>query len=125
MWELPDSQNLMTYGVTKNSGTLLYQVIADETLAEKMQIISVHPGTIFTEVWQNYGVDKTYLPFDEGKYQLLYHQLLRIWIDADSDSRGPARSVGRLGFFAGSSIPAWPLRLGFLGCRGVEKWTSP
>lgn len=71
MWQLPDSQNLMTYGVTKNSGTLLHQIIADETPAEKMQIVSVHPGTIFTEVWENYGVDRTYLPFDDSKCSVL------------------------------------------------------
>ncbi|KAH6660565.1 short chain dehydrogenase [Truncatella angustata] len=37
------------YGLTKNAGTLLMQVIAREISPEAMQIVSFHPGAVFTQ----------------------------------------------------------------------------
>lgn len=38
-----------TYGLTKNAGTLLLQQIAKDTSPDEMQVVSYHPGGIFTE----------------------------------------------------------------------------
>lgn len=45
-----------TYGLTKNSGTLLMQRIAQDTDPKKMQILSIHPGGIWTKMSKNHGV---------------------------------------------------------------------
>ncbi|KAK5659735.1 hypothetical protein OQA88_946 [Cercophora sp. LCS_1] len=44
------------YGVTKNSGTLLMQRIAQDTDPRKMQILSIHPGGIWTKMSASHGV---------------------------------------------------------------------
>ncbi|KAF6815317.1 D-erythrulose reductase [Colletotrichum sojae] len=38
-----------SYSLTKNSGTLLLQQIAKDTPPEKMQVVSFHPGTVYTD----------------------------------------------------------------------------
>ncbi|KAK4451986.1 NAD(P)-binding protein [Podospora aff. communis PSN243] len=45
-----------TYGLTKNSGTLLMQKIAQDTDPRKMQILSIHPGGIWTKMSKSHGV---------------------------------------------------------------------
>jgi len=38
-----------TYGMSKNSGTLLLQQVAKDVSPDRMQVNSFHPGSIFTE----------------------------------------------------------------------------
>lgn len=45
-----ESKAIPAYGLTKNAGTLLLQQIAMDTDPRQMQIVSFHPGGIFTEM---------------------------------------------------------------------------
>jgi hypothetical protein len=45
-----ESKIIPAYGLTKNAGTLLLQQIAMDADPRKMQIISFHPGGIYTEM---------------------------------------------------------------------------
>ncbi|KAK1831541.1 NAD(P)-binding protein [Podospora conica] len=45
-----ESKAIPAYGLTKNAGTLLLQQIAMDTDPRDMQIVSFHPGGIFTEM---------------------------------------------------------------------------
>lgn len=40
------------------------QNLADEAPAEKLQIISIHPGSLFTEAAQKSGYDENTIPWD-------------------------------------------------------------
>ena len=50
------------YGLTKNSGTLLVQQIAKDVKSEEMQIVSFHPGGVFTEAAKNAGYTADMFP---------------------------------------------------------------
>ncbi|KAF2495977.1 short chain dehydrogenase [Lophium mytilinum] len=58
--------NRPTYGATKNASTLLTQLIAEETPVEKVQIISYHPGAIYTDNAKSAGAPAD-LPWDDAK----------------------------------------------------------
>lgn len=53
------------YGLTKNSGTLLVQQIAAEVDPKKVHVVSYHPGVIYAGGWEDAGVPKDILPFDD------------------------------------------------------------
>ncbi|OLN98069.1 D-erythrulose reductase [Colletotrichum chlorophyti] len=53
------------YSATKNAGTLLIQLIAHDSPAEKMQIVTFHPGTVYTEAAQNANLPKEGFPYDD------------------------------------------------------------
>ncbi|ROW15080.1 hypothetical protein VPNG_03417 [Cytospora leucostoma] len=53
------------YGLTKNAGTLTIQQIALHTDPEKLQIVSFHPGVVYTDGWRKAGVPEAALPFDD------------------------------------------------------------
>ncbi|KAF2813273.1 short chain dehydrogenase [Mytilinidion resinicola] len=55
-----------TYSATKNTSTLLTQLTAAETPVEKVQIVSYHPGAIYTENVQSAGYPAD-LPWDDVK----------------------------------------------------------
>ncbi|KAI1811462.1 NAD(P)-binding protein [Poronia punctata] len=42
-------QNYLSYGLTKHACQLTLQLIAQDTAPEKMQIVSFHPGAVFTD----------------------------------------------------------------------------
>ncbi|KAK2778613.1 short chain dehydrogenase [Colletotrichum kahawae] len=54
------------YSTTKNAGTMLLQRIANDTPAEKMQIINFHPGVVYTDVFKSL-VPRDIYPFDDEK----------------------------------------------------------
>lgn len=56
-----------SYGLTKNSATLLMQQLARETDPSDTQIISFHPGAILTPNARDGGFDETSLNWDNGK----------------------------------------------------------
>ena len=39
------------YSLTKASGTLAAQLIADATTPERMQVVSFHPGMVYGQGW--------------------------------------------------------------------------
>lgn len=56
-----------TYGLTKNAGTLLVQKIAQDTDPKKMQVLSVHPGGIWTKMGKSIGVPDDAYDWDHGR----------------------------------------------------------
>lgn len=53
------------YGMTKNAGALALQVVAHEVPVEKMQVLSFHPGAIFTEAAKKAGFTEDTLAWDD------------------------------------------------------------
>ncbi|KAK4238967.1 hypothetical protein C8A03DRAFT_43339 [Achaetomium macrosporum] len=53
-----------TYSLTKNSGALLMQLIAKDTDAKDMQIVSFHPGAVLSESARNVGYTEASLDWD-------------------------------------------------------------
>ncbi|KAE8366885.1 hypothetical protein BDV27DRAFT_170419 [Aspergillus caelatus] len=47
-----------SYGATKSAGTMLLQQIAKDVPAERLQIVSYHPGGIFTELAEQAGFNR-------------------------------------------------------------------
>ncbi|KAH8889422.1 NAD(P)-binding protein [Thozetella sp. PMI_491] len=52
------------YSLTKNSGTLAIQQIAKDVDPEDMQVVSFHPGLVFTPMGEGLGVSKDAYPWD-------------------------------------------------------------
>jgi NAD(P)-dependent dehydrogenase (short-subunit alcohol dehydrogenase family) len=56
-----------SYGMTKNTGTLLVQQIAKDTDVNDMQIVSFHPGGVLTDMARSSGASEEMgIPFDDG-----------------------------------------------------------
>jgi NAD(P)-dependent dehydrogenase (short-subunit alcohol dehydrogenase family) len=55
------------YAASKGSFTHLVQLLADEVGVEKCQIISVHPGRIFTDGAKAAGYTEDSIPWDSSK----------------------------------------------------------
>ncbi|OAA60287.1 NAD(P)-binding domain protein [Niveomyces insectorum RCEF 264] len=53
-----------SYSLTKASITYAAQVIADSVKPEEIQVISFHPGMIYTDIWKSIGITQDQLPFD-------------------------------------------------------------
>ncbi|KAK2024961.1 short chain dehydrogenase [Colletotrichum zoysiae] len=53
------------YSASKNAGTLLMQLIAKDTSPEDMQVLSFHPGLVWTEAFINGGVPEDMFDFDD------------------------------------------------------------
>lgn len=61
------ADSLPTYSLTKTTGHLLLQKIAEEVDREELQIVSFHPGQILSEAGRNAGLDERSAPWDNGK----------------------------------------------------------
>ncbi len=67
MWEA--ARHRPGYGLTKNAGTALIQVIAEELSPEQMQIVSFNPGPVFTQAARNDGYTKDMFdPWNDGEF---------------------------------------------------------
>ncbi|RTE69775.1 hypothetical protein BHE90_015850 [Fusarium euwallaceae] len=53
------------YSLSKMSGHLLVQKIAEEVDREKLQVVSFHPGQILSETARSAGLDENSFPFDD------------------------------------------------------------
>ncbi|KAF2500620.1 NAD(P)-binding protein [Lophium mytilinum] len=53
------------YSLTKASGTLAIQLLANTIPEDKMQIINYHPGMIYGDSWAVGGITEDMLPFDD------------------------------------------------------------
>lgn len=60
------------YTLSKMTGTFLFQVIAQNTPATKLQIISFHPGLIFNDAWEAMRLTPDF--FDSGQSLFLISQ---------------------------------------------------
>ncbi|KAK9234767.1 hypothetical protein V1525DRAFT_459135 [Lipomyces kononenkoae] len=54
-----------TYGATKSAGTMLMQQVAKDVNPEELQIISYHPGGVYTELAEQSGFDKNDTQWDD------------------------------------------------------------
>jgi hypothetical protein len=70
MFQIPIVAARPAYSLTKASGTLAAQLIANTTPPQNMQVISFHPGMVHGVGWVEMGVTKDMLPFDDGKLSM-------------------------------------------------------
>jgi hypothetical protein len=54
------------YSLTKVSGTLAFQILANVITPDKMQIVSFHPEMIYGLPYVKKGISEDALPFDDG-----------------------------------------------------------
>ncbi|ETS87530.1 hypothetical protein PFICI_01358 [Pestalotiopsis fici W106-1] len=54
-----------SYGLTKNAGSLAMQLIAREADPEQMQIVSYHPGAVFTDAAKRAGAKEDTLDYTD------------------------------------------------------------
>jgi NAD(P)-dependent dehydrogenase (short-subunit alcohol dehydrogenase family) len=59
------------YSLNKASATYAFQLLADKVTPDKIQIISFHPGLIYSGAWEAEGVPRDAVPFDDGKHLAL------------------------------------------------------
>lgn len=74
------------YTLSKMSGTLLFQLIAQNNSPEKLQVVSFHPGLSYNEQWGLMGFSKD--QFDNGKssnYPLHCHRSASHYIHLHSN----------------------------------------
>jgi NAD(P)-dependent dehydrogenase (short-subunit alcohol dehydrogenase family) len=57
------------YGATKNAGTMMVQMIARGVSPDDMQVLSFHPGVVYTESVAKAGVPREAFNWDDGKIQ--------------------------------------------------------
>ena len=55
------------YGLTKNAGTMLIQQIAKDANPEELQIVSFHPGVLYSAEFKRMGLSESDMPFDDRK----------------------------------------------------------
>ncbi|KAK0719058.1 hypothetical protein B0T21DRAFT_351819 [Apiosordaria backusii] len=89
-----DNENsfLAAYGATKNAGQVLIQQIARDVDPEKLQIISFHPGAIYSEGAQTGGVTK---------------DMIDVWDDALPGNFAVWAATPEAKFLHGRFLAAW------------------
>ncbi len=60
------ASDTLGYGLTKHAGQLTLQLVAQDTPAEKMQVIGYHPGAIFTDAARAHGWTEDSFAWDHG-----------------------------------------------------------
>ena len=55
------------YGLTKASGALAMQYVAEEMSPDKMQVLSYHPGILYTDAMEATGMARDAMPFQDGE----------------------------------------------------------
>ncbi|KAF1844424.1 NAD(P)-binding protein [Cucurbitaria berberidis CBS 394.84] len=63
--EHPEVVSRPAYTLSKLSGTLLFQLLAQDYPHEDIQILSFHPGLIFNETWKALGLNPDQVDSDE------------------------------------------------------------
>lgn len=71
IFQLTKEDNMMShvwsdYSFTKNAGTFAMQLIANFYEPEKLQVVSIHPGVIYSDAHRQADLPRTLLPFDDG-----------------------------------------------------------
>lgn len=64
--------NVPNYSASKNAGTLLAQQIAKGISADDMQVVSYHPGAIYTPGNQAIGFKVSDFDWDDGMHTFEY-----------------------------------------------------
>ncbi|KAJ4403884.1 hypothetical protein N0V85_004992 [Neurospora sp. IMI 360204] len=73
------------YGFTKATAGLFFRYIAQQSDPERLQVVSFHPGTIYSEIWQGLGVEKNILPFDGTTKEARFIHGRFVWAHWDVD----------------------------------------
>lgn len=66
--QLPIAAERPAYSLTKNAGTLTAQLIANGAPPDKLQVVSYHPGVIYSNAWKLAGAPADALPFDDREF---------------------------------------------------------
>lgn len=77
--------NQPSYGASKNAGTMLLQRIAKDVPPEDLQIVSYHPGGIFTELAEQVGLFRDDPRWDEGMLAILCAYMKAVSIPFSND----------------------------------------
>ncbi|KAH8650776.1 hypothetical protein BGZ61DRAFT_577634 [Ilyonectria robusta] len=64
--DFPTADFSPSYALTKNSGTLLLQQLAREWHSSDIQIVSFHPGAVYTPAAEGFGLKEDSLSWDDG-----------------------------------------------------------
>lgn len=65
MWSVA-APELRTYAVTKSASTALFQRIAQDVSPDELQIVSYHPGSVYTDQMRKIGLEEDFADFDDG-----------------------------------------------------------
>lgn len=57
--------NRPAYLLTKAASTLYFQLMAQDQPREELQIVTLHPGAVFNDIWASAGLKEEHL--DDGK----------------------------------------------------------
>lgn len=68
------TRNQPSYGASKSAGTMLLQRVAADVSPEDLQIVSYHPGGVFTELAYQAGIKRDDHVWDDGKIPACYPQ---------------------------------------------------
>ncbi|KAF2438297.1 NAD(P)-binding protein [Karstenula rhodostoma CBS 690.94] len=60
----PLIKNLAPYVLSKSTGTLFVQLLARQVPQDQLQVVTMHPGTIFGDGYIALGITEDMLPFD-------------------------------------------------------------
>ncbi len=63
--------NSGAYSTSKMAASGLFQHLAEEFQSDKVQLLSIHPGNVFTPRAEAAGLNENSLPWDNGKPLLL------------------------------------------------------
>jgi hypothetical protein len=53
------------YVLSKASGSLFVQLLADQIPVDELQVVTFHPGMLFGAGWEASGITRDMLPFDD------------------------------------------------------------
>jgi hypothetical protein len=62
----PTIATLPAYSLSKGAGFLAIEHIANVTTPDKVQVITFHPGNLYSDGWKGIGITRDMLPFDDG-----------------------------------------------------------
>ena len=57
------------YVLSKTAGALYFQLLAQETPRDKIQIITMHPGLVYNDSWKAMGLPEDW--FEDGEISIL------------------------------------------------------
>ncbi|KAK0719146.1 putative short-chain dehydrogenase [Lasiosphaeris hirsuta] len=63
--DIPLAAERPEYGLTKGAGTLAIQYVAQDVKPEDLQVVSIHPGVVYSQAWELAGAPPDMLAFDD------------------------------------------------------------
>ena len=62
----PMVTNLAPYVLSKSSGTLFVQLLANQVPESELQVVTMHPGTVFADGYKALGITEDTIAWDNG-----------------------------------------------------------